>query len=398
MKIRHIQSRQELAVLADVLAKAYGGDYGQRIKLFERRIGNFPGLKLRDCRIVEADGEIVSHVRVAPKVMHVGRARLRVAGIGGVGTHPFHQGKGYSAALMHDTVRYMADEGYDASLLFGIPNFYPRFGFASVMATPRCSMALAALPKVKRGLALRPLRPADLPAVMELYRRYGMGCVGAMERTEAFWHYDKERWPRYRLVTERGAPLGFVEIGGGSSVTVDQAALPERTDAYDRVLAECGKLARERLCRTIELQLPGADSFVRYCQHLGADAHLSYRRDGGAMGRLVNLQTWARKMCPEWSVRLRESAFRSGRASATLDCELGWVTISADNGRVRLAERRGPRVVRTGQRVLAQLTFGYRSVESARLTGEIDASPGDAKLLAALFPERRAWVWPTDRF
>ena len=34
----------------------------------------------------------------------------------------------------------MQHEGFDVSMLFGIPNFYPKFGYATCMAQPKVSI------------------------------------------------------------------------------------------------------------------------------------------------------------------------------------------------------------------------------------------------------------------
>ena len=398
MVIRHVQSREELATLADMLAKAYKGDYASYYDTFWSRIGSFPRLKFRDCRVVEVDGEIVSHVRVIPHVMRVGKARLRLAGIGAVGTHPFHRKKGYAAALVSDTVEYLRSEGYDLSLLFGIADFYPRFGYASVLPTYECVLSIDALPSPKAGPSVRKFRPADLPTVMDLHRRYAMAQLGAMERDEAYWRYAKRRWTSYLLVTERRKPIGYVEMSRGPRPQIVEVGLPESIDVYERILSQCGQVAREHLGREIAIQLPPSHPFIEYCRSLGATVHTTYRRDAGGMGRIINLDSWARKMCPEWTARLQAPRHRGHSGSLAIECELGCACLDIRDGKVTLGGNAGGHGVHGPQSVVAQFAFGYRSVASVCLAGEIQARPPDVKLLAALFPEQQAWVWPADRF
>ena len=398
MKIRDVESEQEFPQLADMLAKAYEGDYFTYYNQFFRRIDEFPDRKLRNCRVLEVDGEVVAHVRVVPHVMHVGRARLRLGGIGAVGTDPFHGKKGYATALLHDTMDYMTREGYDVSLLFGITNFYPRFGYANCTPYFNCTLELAALPSAPSGLRVRKFRPADLPAVVKLHKQHAMSMVGAMERSEAYFRYERNRWGNYLLVTERGKAIGYVEVTGGPKPWVVEVALPERADAYALVLAECGKRARAGLTREVGVGLPPSHPFGQYCQSLGARFSVTYRRDGGAMGRLMNVDAWARKMCPEWSARLAASEFKDFTGALEIECDLGAVTLAISDGKVTIGDQSAKRKVKADQRVFAQFTFGYRTVEAARLAGELDASAANAKLLAALFPEQQAVVWPSDHF
>ena len=245
---------------------------------------------------------------------------------------------------------------------------------------------------------MRKFRTADLPAVMDLHKRYGMSQLGAMERDEAYWHYEKRRWNSYLLVTERRKPIGYVEMSRGPRPQIVEAALPERVDVYERILSQCGQVAREHLGREIAIQLPPSHPFVEYCRSLGATAHTTYRRDAGGMGRIINLDSWARKMCPEWTARLQASPYGDYSGSLGIKCELGSVWLNIRDGKVTLSEGARGHGAHSLQSVVAQLTFGYRSVPSACLAGEIRARPSDVKLLAALFPEQQAWVWPADRF
>ncbi len=44
-------------------------------------------------------------------------------------TQQKHRLKGYARRLLSDTVEYVTRRGYAVSMLFGIPDFYHRFGF-----------------------------------------------------------------------------------------------------------------------------------------------------------------------------------------------------------------------------------------------------------------------------
>lgn len=233
---------------------------------------------------------------------------------------------------------------------------------------------------------------------MGLHKRYGMAQLGAMERDEAYWHYEKRRWNSCLLLAERRKPIGYFEMSRGPRPQIVEAALPERIDVYERILSQCGQVAREHLGREIALQLPPSHPFVEYCRSLGATAHTTYRRDAGGMGRIIDLDSRARKMCPEWTARLQASPLRGYSSSLGIECDLGRVCLNVRNGKVALSEGARGHGVHRLQSVVAQLTFGYRSVSSACLAGEIQVRPSDAKLLAAIFPEQQAWVWPADRF
>ena len=56
-----------------------------------------------------------------------------MGGIAGVDTNEEHRNKGYSRRVMEDCTAFMTENGFDVAMLFGIPNFYPKFGYATVI-------------------------------------------------------------------------------------------------------------------------------------------------------------------------------------------------------------------------------------------------------------------------
>ena len=80
------------------------------------------------------DGELVCWLGVIDYTMRIGTTQVRMAGIAGVETKEPHRMKGYMRDLLNGTLVYMQTQGYDISMLFGIPDFYPKFGYATCLA------------------------------------------------------------------------------------------------------------------------------------------------------------------------------------------------------------------------------------------------------------------------
>ena len=82
------------------------------------------------------DGEVVSRVGVVKKRMRIGEAVVRMGGIAGVWTHEKHRLKGFASRCMEASIALLEAEGYEMSLLFGIADFYHRFGYGVVFPDP----------------------------------------------------------------------------------------------------------------------------------------------------------------------------------------------------------------------------------------------------------------------
>ena len=100
-------------------------------------------------RVAVEDGRLISHVGIWEYRMRVGKARLRTGGIGLVLTRPDHRKGGLASRVMRAVMASMAHSGYHLSTLFGIRNFYHRFGFAQGWPETRCYIKPEDLPKFK---------------------------------------------------------------------------------------------------------------------------------------------------------------------------------------------------------------------------------------------------------
>ena len=89
-----------------------------------------PALSVTWISLLTEDEEMVSQLGLREYQMRFGSAQLKMGGIDGVGTPEEHRNKGYSRRVMEHTIEYMNENEYDVSMLFGIPNFYYKFGYA----------------------------------------------------------------------------------------------------------------------------------------------------------------------------------------------------------------------------------------------------------------------------
>src|SRR5215469_8855441 len=79
--------------------------------------------------------------RIPEFTLHMGPARFRIAGIGGVVTHPAYRQQGIASALMRDAITYATRRRHALLLLDGIANFYAQFGYVTVLDSLTHAMA-----------------------------------------------------------------------------------------------------------------------------------------------------------------------------------------------------------------------------------------------------------------
>ncbi len=65
--------------------------------------------------------------------MKYGASLLRMGGIGGVGTGEAYRHQGFARRIMDESKAWMSNQDFDVAMLFGIRNFYHKFGYATVL-------------------------------------------------------------------------------------------------------------------------------------------------------------------------------------------------------------------------------------------------------------------------
>jgi hypothetical protein len=133
------------------------------------------------------DGRSVSRLFILPFTLRIGAAMVRMDGIGGVETEKDCRHRGYARRLLEATVDHMQQGDAALSMLYGIPDFYPKFGYAT--AGPEHSIELPGpfdAAALSPGWRVRPFALADLPALRRLYdQNTARGAGTAVRSAEA---------------------------------------------------------------------------------------------------------------------------------------------------------------------------------------------------------------------
>ena len=152
---------------------------------FDQQVKNDPMLRPEDTRVLVDHGEIRACIRIYFRTIYCRGEELRMGGIGDVGTHPEHQGKGYASMLMNDAIGYMRKHRAVVSFLFTrINTFYEKSGYFTL---PTLDLLL----EPPRSLKSLPYRLLDLERdvtfLQNLYERYNREQNGPVIRDPKYW-------------------------------------------------------------------------------------------------------------------------------------------------------------------------------------------------------------------
>jgi len=343
--------------------------------------------------------QAVSHVHIFDFRQQVGSQTLRMAGVGGVGTHEDHRRKGYARRVIINSLRWMRREGFDVAMLFGIKDFYPKFGYAQVFGDVRFKMAVRDAEVVAPGgYRFVNFGPEYLDAVLAIYHSSNAGRTGPIRRDRKYWkpfrkglQGDSKSACRVAL-DKSGRPVGYfvrdkepikpwiIEVG-----TATPAVFPD-------ILRAAAEIARRRRLKQIKFILPEDDAFIGFCLPLGIRKEVAYRRDGGAMVRMINIPAALKAIASDLGPRMHGS----GRLNIRTNLES--VGLSWSAGRLKVGGLSNGPSLRMPQWALGQLLYGYRSASALAAVGVLKASRKSVVILDGMFPARPHFFYAVDAF
>jgi hypothetical protein len=372
---------------------------------------------------------------------------VRMDGIGGVGTEEAFRNRGYSRRVMETAVQQMRRGDAALSTLFGIQDFYQKFGYETT--GPEYSVivpladASATTSRLPHGWRFRPLIADDMPAVMGLYHANTRRATGALVRhdagddaaeTERLVDVNPDSrkiglraWNRLRtiavepgedachvLVDESGRIAAYAWFGANWWMGVRRRDLPRAfhiaegmardAEAADGLLAACRTWANdaESDCESVALAIPPAGPVAWAAAYQGGEMLAAYTRGGDFMGRVLDVGRLLRQLRPELAARVRSArlplALRApGRLTLRTDEGQAVIAITGDDVSVD-GGANGGLVVELPQTALIRLCLG--GFDSADVLARLPNRPGPetAALLRLLFPRRMPHIYQMDRF
>ena len=366
---------------------------------------------------LDVNGTIVSWTFVVPMTIRIGESTVRMDGIGGVATLEEHRNQGYSRRVLDAALAHMMAGEALLTTLYGIPDYYPRWGYATVGAEG--GMRLTRLDRDNEllpGYAIRAAQAADLPRLRTIYDDATRDAVGALVRHEgiASWkaltapiesHADECRvivddtdevlayaWRASRCwwidTRVREDPEGL-HIGEAFAMT---------PSAADSLLAATRQWATEIGKRHVDIHQPPLGA-VGMSVRLQDSATLSLTfRDAQFMGRSIGTAALMRAIEPELQARWARSSF-AWTGSLVLRTNEDEATVSLTPTTLNvLAACEAPEAIAVeltpGE--VARLVMG--SFSPVELLDRIGVARDISDVLAILFPEQKPYIYPADRF
>lgn len=355
------------------------------------------------------DGEAVSSLLVADYRMRIGIADVSMGGIVSVGTKEGHRNRGYSRQVIQNSIAWMEAHSYDCSILFGIDNFYHKFGYAVCLPECRIEVKTRDAETAPPALTVRPFAAADAPSLHALYAGNNGALTGSFVRGPDYHWFRKGSGyfvrPEAVVFTDAAGDIVAYAARDLSADHVTVCEMGARQPEHCAVILRwAAGLAIERRLETVAFLAPPDSVFAEAVSAYGARQTITLPRNGSGggqilgMGRLVRLRPFFERTLPEWTRRAATARSLSRGASARLETDIGALTLRWSGDAVEIdAEAPAAGCVRLPQWRLMQLAMGYHSAEVALSFPEVQGS-GALDLFHALFQRRPGYLYKTDQF
>ena len=395
-----------------------------------------PALSVTWFSLSIGDEDQVSGLGLREFQMRFGSAQLNMGGIEGVNTKEEHRNKGYSRRVMEATMTFMIENGYDVSMLFGIRDFYHKFGYATVIPEIWIDFGREEAQAAVSTYQIRKVEMEDGPKILTLYAANNAQQTGTLVRGETHW----KRFNVESRSNQYGSDFGvFVDPYGKKSLAFGRygASGWERKaidlfvvlDEGDEVIGYFACDATEENCILCDIgfqnetifetvvrflvdrakrigvsqllcHIPIDHPFAIFCRRYDCLTHIHNWKNSGGMMRIINQSSTLEKITGELEKRLQRSAdLGQWRGKILISTDLGQDCLEIDRGNIAYTNNQANAChFETPQDKLIQLMMGRRSIEDLAIEPDVSVSEEIIPVLDTLFPLGHPHVWWPDRF
>ena len=311
-----------------------------------------PAINVWGITLSTEDEKDVSIVTLREYQMRFGSAPLKMGGIAGVFTKEKHRNNGYSRRIMEDIMGYMNENGFDVSMLFGIPNFYHKFGYATVIPETYVEFDTKDVPAAAPTYQIRKFQTEDAPKVVDLYSANNAERTGTPLRTEIGW---KEFTPRggirpdpYVVLDKANEVIGYFVCDGDNAkkdmiernCTLVDIGFQDRT-IFQTIVHFLAHGVEYISAERIRCAIPADHPFAIFCRRYGCRTNTYTPKDHMGMMRIINQSSTLKKITGELEKRLQRSAELSQwNGKILISTDIGQDYLEIDQGSVAQTNNR----------------------------------------------------------
>jgi predicted N-acetyltransferase YhbS len=165
---QHLETDEDIEQNIDIQRKVFGPGSGVDL-LVKKLVYNHPRMTLKNHFVIKHHGKTVATLNLIPSEWSIGGILLKVAEMGNVATLPEYRNRGLIRTLVNEYHKEVVNQGYDLSVIEGIPYFYRQFGYEyAIPLDEEIVIQLERLPSHEPIPEIRPFTDKDIPKAMKL--------------------------------------------------------------------------------------------------------------------------------------------------------------------------------------------------------------------------------------
>ena len=405
VELTYAKSKNDLEEIADLRGKVFARrSYFELYDERKKYQTDDPWYKPEHSRIIKENGRIVSHVSIIEKPVRFGPAIVKLAGIGDVLTHPNLRGNGYSRILMEDSLHYMKENNYPLTMLYGIPNYYHKFGYIESIKNYKLFLTVEKIDKQESNFQTRKWQTSDVPQMLKLYKENCENSILTVDRNEVYLKRIICESKRIILILENDEIVGYAQVFDdiAKRFVVNEAI----TSGYEISKALAFEIQKKapRSSPNIEVRMSPQMPFVQHLQHMGTEMFVKSHGEGegNAMLAIIDLYLLMNDLISLFNKRLQSSEFYNSNLYVALATEKEKLNISIEQGVVQKIEKTNSNdhySLEVNHRYFVRNIVGYWTIQE--LLSLTDVKVGNKKslrLFDVLFPKQEPFMLPLDYF
>lgn len=401
LEIRGANTQREVDEAIQLMANISRQDYYVASDWLLNVGAKYPNFQNEHIRIVLYKGKVISALRITTDTIRIGEARLKMGGIGWVSTAGHFRNKGFASKLIQNAVQYMKANSYHVSMLFGIPNFYHRFGFATTLPEYYANITTREILNIQSiPYKVRKMKPADIILLRKIHDECDENVACSLIRTQAHFAIKWREWEQGRTVMDmNGKILGyFLPRMNESDTLFIQEIGSTHLDASKSVLNAIGKLAEKEKVGKIKIACPLCYPSLHLLINYYSMHETHYKRNEGGMMAVINEEETLECMIPEWEKQIQQKAFLQKDDEVTLIISGVPYCIHFHKGSISIIKKLGKNKISMDRGDFARLIAGYIFVSDILDKKRFSISNDAKDFLFTIFPKRVPYVWQMDRF
>jgi predicted N-acetyltransferase YhbS len=357
--------------------------------------------------VAEEAGTLVAAVGLFPQYLTLEAIVIPVWAISPVVSSPRYRGRGIGAACLSEALKQMGEKGVAAVFLWGIPAYYPKYGFVPLLPRYKTKINQRQWRENMIGTpgAFRRIREGDLPEIAAIYSSRNKELWLQPSRTMEWWErrmaemdianaeLKEVPFPKQDnfLVWENSngeiaGYLNFLEQPANNRLEITESGSAN----FETAIAMVNSFVADRLDGERNLIIRGTPQhYLNLAAYRLGGTHLNPAPLAG-MIKVLDWEEFLRQIAPLWVQRFLKTVREGNQIILPFVRGTQRCVINISGAGIVYSEPADGGGILPGESELTRLIFGlYDSVDLERF-------PERRVDIAGIFPQRYPFVWDAN--